>query len=102
VPLPYYSQATYPDGGFCASVADLSKYLVELIRGHQGRGTVLRPASYSELFRPALSAIQFEKCNERNPYSESYNVGVLMGFGYTNFWAYRREPRRGRAPVFRP
>ena len=89
MPSPYYSQATYPDGGFCASVADLSKHLVELMRVYQGRGTVLRPAGYSLLFRPALSIIQFEECNERNPYSESYNVGMLVGFGCTSFWAYR-------------
>lgn len=52
---------------------------------YQGKGTVLRPASYRKLFRPALSAGQFEERNERNPHSESYNVGVLMGFGYTSF-----------------
>jgi CubicO group peptidase (beta-lactamase class C family) len=85
VPLPYYEQATYPDGGFRSSIADLSKYLRELIRGYQGKGTVLRSASYRELFRPELAASNFEDRNERNPYSESYNVGILMGFGYTGF-----------------
>ncbi|GAA3952045.1 serine hydrolase domain-containing protein [Hymenobacter algoricola] len=85
VPLPYYSLTTYPDGGFLSSVADMSQYLRELIRGYQGQGTVLRPASYRELFRPQLAAGNFEERNERNPYSESYNVGVFMGFGYTGF-----------------
>ena len=85
VPLPYYGQATYPDGGFLSSVADMSQYLRELIRGYQGQGTVLRPESYRELFRPQLAASNFEERNERNPYSESYNVGVFMGFGYTGF-----------------
>jgi CubicO group peptidase (beta-lactamase class C family) len=85
VPLAYYGQATYPDGGFISSVADLSRYLRELIRGYQGQGSVLRPASYRELFRPQLTAGNFEERNERNPYSESYNVGVFMGFGYTGF-----------------
>ncbi|HEX8330780.1 MAG TPA: serine hydrolase domain-containing protein [Hymenobacter sp.] len=85
VPLPYYGLTTYPDGGFISSVADMSKYLRELIRGYQGQGTVLRPESYRELFRPELAAGNFEKRNERNPYSESYNVGVFMGFGYTGF-----------------
>ncbi len=85
VPLPYYGLTTYPDGGFITSVADLSKYLRELIRGYQGQGTVLRPASYRELFRPQLAASNFEERNERNPYSESYNVGILMGFGYTGY-----------------
>jgi CubicO group peptidase (beta-lactamase class C family) len=85
VPLPYYEQATYPDGGFRSSIADLSTYLRELIRGYQGQGTVLQPASYRDLFRPELTAGNFEDRNERNPYSESYNVGILMGFGYTGF-----------------
>ena len=85
VPLPYYGLTTYPDGGFISSVADLSKYLRELIRGYQGQGTVLRPESYRDYFRPQLAAINFEDRNERNPYSESYNVGIFMGFGYTGF-----------------
>ena len=85
VPLPYYALTTYPDGGFRSSVADLSQYLRELIRGYQGQGTMLRPAGYRELFRPELTAANFEDRNERNPYSESYNVGVFMGFGYTGF-----------------
>ncbi|WP_045690427.1 serine hydrolase [Hymenobacter sp. AT01-02] len=83
--FPYYGLTTYPDGGFISSVADLGKYLQELIRGYQGQGTVLRPESYRELFRPQLVASNFEQRNERNPYSESYNVGVFMGFGYTGF-----------------
>jgi CubicO group peptidase (beta-lactamase class C family) len=85
VALPYYGLTTYPDGNFISSIADLSKYLHELIRGYQGKGTVLRPESYRELFRPQLAAGNFEQRNERNPYSESYNVGIFMGFGYTGF-----------------
>lgn len=85
VALPYYGLTTYPDGNFISSVADMSRYLRELIRGYQGKGTVLRPASYRELFRPQLAAGNFEDRNERNPYSESYNVGIFIGFGYTGF-----------------
>ncbi|WP_460622179.1 serine hydrolase domain-containing protein [Hymenobacter tenuis] len=85
VPLPFYSLTTYPDGGFISSVADMSRYLRELIRGYQGQGTVLQPASYRDYFRPQLGATNFEERNERNPFSESYNVGVFMGFGYTGY-----------------
>ena len=85
VALPYYALTTYPDGGFISSVADMGRYLRELIRGYQGQGTVLGPASYREYFRPQLTAANFEGRNERNPYSESYNVGIFMGFGYTGF-----------------
>ena len=48
VPLPHYSLTTYPDGGFISSVADMSRYLRELIRGYEGQGSVLRPASYRD------------------------------------------------------
>ena len=81
--LPYYSLTTYPDGNFISSIADLSKYLRELIRGYQGRGRVLTATSYRELFRPQLAAGNFEERKEGNPYSDSYNSGIFMGFSYT-------------------
>ena len=82
VAQPYYGLTTYPDGNFITSVADLSAYLRELIRGYQGHGTVLRPASYRELFRPQLAAGNFDQRKEGNPYSDSYNTGLFMGFSY--------------------
>ncbi|MVN77597.1 serine hydrolase [Hymenobacter sp. HMF4947] len=85
VPLPYYGLTTYPDGNFISSVADLGTYLHELLRGYYGQGTVLTPASYRELFRPELTAKNFESRNECNPYNESYNVGIFMAFGYTSY-----------------
>ncbi|RZL12242.1 MAG: class A beta-lactamase-related serine hydrolase [Hymenobacter sp.] len=85
VAFPYYGLTTYPDGNFISSVADLSLYLRELIRGYQGQGKVLRQASYRELFRPQLTASNFEQRKEGNPYSDSYNTGVFMGFSYNGF-----------------
>lgn len=83
--LPYYLSATYPDGGFITSINDLSKYLTELIKGYSGKGTILSQKSYKEYFTPQLSAINFTERNTQNPYSESYNVGIFMGFGYTGY-----------------
>ena len=85
IPLPYYELITYPDGGFITNVNDLSKYLSELIRGYNGNGTLLTKKSYAEYFRPQLSEINFTERNTRNPYNESYNVGIFMGFGYTGY-----------------
>lgn len=81
----YYGLTTYPDGNFITSVADLSNYLRELIRGYQGQGTVLQSASYRELFRPQLTAANFDQRKEGNPYSDSYNTGLFMGFSYNGF-----------------
>lgn len=83
--LPFYAMVTYPDGNFITSTKDLSNYLIELIKGYNGHGTILSKASYAEFFRPQLSAKNFIERNERNPNSESYNVGIFMGFGYTGY-----------------
>lgn len=82
-PLPFYTSITYPDGGFISSADDMALYLTELIKGYKGQGTLLSKASYAELFRQQLSAKQFTDRNGNNPYNESYNVGIFMGFGYT-------------------
>ncbi|AZB08022.1 class A beta-lactamase-related serine hydrolase [Chryseobacterium sp. G0162] len=83
--LPYYLSATYPDGGFITNISDLSKYLTELIKGYNGKGTILNPKSYKEYFTPQLTATNFTERNTQNPYNESYNVGIFMGFGYTGY-----------------
>lgn len=83
--LPYYLSATYPDGGFITNINDLSIYLTELIKGYNGKGTILSQKSYKEYFTPQLSAAHFTERNTQNPYSESYNVGIFMGFGYTGY-----------------
>lgn len=72
--LPYYISATYPDGGFITSINDLSKYLIELIKGYNGKGTILSQKSYKEYFTPQLSDSNFTERNTQNPYSESYKI----------------------------
>jgi CubicO group peptidase (beta-lactamase class C family) len=76
---------TFPDGGFITSVSDLSRFLTELIKGYNGSGTILSKKSYQEYFLPQLSVSNFIDRNERNPYSESYNVGIFVGYGYTGY-----------------
>ncbi|HRB71288.1 MAG TPA: serine hydrolase domain-containing protein [Flavobacterium sp.] len=83
--LPYYTMSSYPDGGFMTTINDLSKYLQELIRGYNGKGTILSKESYREFFKPQLSAEHFTERNTQNPYSESYNTGIFIGFGYTGY-----------------
>ncbi|ROI04593.1 class A beta-lactamase-related serine hydrolase [Chryseobacterium sp. G0240] len=84
-PLPYYQTATYPDGGFITDINDLSKFLTELIKGYNGKGTILTQKSYKEYFTPQLTASNFIERNRQNPYNESYNTGIFIGFGYTGY-----------------
>jgi CubicO group peptidase (beta-lactamase class C family) len=78
-PLAPYSLVNYPDGGLITSAEDLGKYLSELIRGYVGKGTLLNPEGYRELFTPRLKDSNFEERSE-NTYNDEYNMGVFMGF----------------------
>lgn len=82
-PLPFYELTTYPDGNFVTSADDMTKFMTELLNGYAGKGKLLSKESYSEYFKPQLTAANFKKRKENNPYNESYNSGILMGFGPT-------------------
>lgn len=69
-----YELITYPDGGFIASTEDLSTYLIELMKGKAGKGTLLHPDSYQELFTKQLTSAQLPE-NEQEG-----NSGIFMDF----------------------
>lgn len=78
--LAFYSLITYPDGNFITSSSDLGKFLTELIKGYNGKGTLLNKDSYKEYFKEQLNAVNFTDRNEKNPYSDEYNLGIFIGF----------------------
>ena len=72
--VPKYELITYPDGGFISSTSDLSRYLIELMKGKAGKGTLLNQASYIELFAKQLNKTQLpEKAQDANS-------GIFMDF----------------------
>lgn len=48
-PVPTYHLTTYPDGGLYSSVADLSTYLMTMIRGYKGEGELISQAGYQQM-----------------------------------------------------
>ena len=48
-----------------------------------GNGTILTKESYKEYYTEQLTAKNFLKHNEKNPYSDEYNVGIFVGFSFT-------------------
>ena len=68
--LPYYKILSYPDGGLITSSNDLSLFLLDLIQGFSGNGTLLKPNSYKELFKSQLAEAAFQG-------KENYNVGLF-------------------------
>jgi CubicO group peptidase (beta-lactamase class C family) len=79
IPIAPYSLVNFPDGGLMTSAEDLGKYLSELIRGYVGKGKVLSPESFKELFTPQLQATNFSSRSD-GVYNDEYNMGVFMGF----------------------
>ena len=77
--LAFYQLVTYPDGGLITSANDLSKYLIELIKGYTGSGTILSNKSFKELFSKQLSDKNYSERDD-NPYNDEYNSGIFMGF----------------------
>ncbi|MEL7533674.1 MAG: serine hydrolase domain-containing protein [Bacteroidota bacterium] len=47
--VPNYSLITYPDGSFRTSVADMSLYLQEMIKGYTGQSDYMSPSSFKAL-----------------------------------------------------
>lgn len=68
--LPYYKILSYPDGGLITSSTDLSQFLIEMIKGYAGNGTILKQSGYLELFKPQL---------ERKAFPEKKNKGFNLG-----------------------
>lgn len=81
-PYPYYSLNTYPDGGMLTTSSDMGKYILELIKGYSGKGTVLSKESYKEYFTPQLNEDNFID-RSTSEYSDEYNMGITIGFGST-------------------
>jgi CubicO group peptidase (beta-lactamase class C family) len=74
---PLYSEVTYPDGSLRTSCADLSKYLLEMIRGYNKRSKLLTDKSFETLFKK-----QFDDSNlPKNSSKQEPNSGI--------FWRYK-------------
>ena len=71
--LADYSILTYPDGGLLTSSNDLSKLLIEFIKGYSGNGTLLHKESYKRLFENQLSESQM-------PEETEANFGIFLDF----------------------
>ena len=61
--IPHYELITYPDGGWFTSIADFSKYLIEMIKGINGESHLLSHKSYKEMMSNQLIKENFPNGN---------------------------------------
>ncbi|MBC7535120.1 MAG: serine hydrolase, partial [Ferruginibacter sp.] len=77
--LKVYSCATYPDGSLRTSVADLSKYLIEMMKGYSGKSALISKTAFETLFKKQFTPDKLPaSMDPREP-----NRAI--------FWAYNRK-----------
>lgn len=85
--FPRAKDSGQPCGHLKSNGDDLSKYIIEMMNGFKGEGTLLNAASYNVLLNPQLSGSKFEERDvSESPFNDDYDVGV--------FWAISKPGYR--------
>lgn len=54
--FPLFDLLTYPDGGLKTTASDLSKFLIDVVKGLSGKSVVLKATSFKTMFTPQFSS----------------------------------------------
>lgn len=73
---PQYYMTNYPVSGLKTNAIDLSKYLIEMIRGANGQGKLLHQSSYQILFKPQLNCDGLNK-TDTSIFNGKFNIATL-------------------------
>jgi CubicO group peptidase (beta-lactamase class C family) len=82
--FPRYHEASYPDGQLKTTSTDLTKYHIEMVKGFNGYGTLLKPKSYSYMFSHQLDRSAFD-APDKNRLNDEYGVGVFWGISEAGY-----------------
>lgn len=80
---PKYHYNAYPSGGLKSNMDDMSKYVIEMIKGSSGKGELLNGQSYKTLFEPVLDESYFEDERDSSPLNDEYDIGVFWAVSST-------------------
>ncbi len=83
--LDSYTLITYPDGGFRTTIIDLSKHLIEIIKGYNGNSSLMTKESWNMLFKKNFTSdAKVDNIDEREPNSGLFMVYFKSGkIGHT-------------------
>ncbi len=81
---PQYYMTNYPVSGLKTNANDLASYLVEMIRGFNGKGKLLGKEAYRVLFQPQLHCGNLDTAASSN-FNSNYNMGVLWSVSGTGY-----------------
>lgn len=73
---PQYYMTNYPVSGLKTNAIDLGSYLVEMIRGFEGKGKLLRKESWQMLFQPQFEGEGLNK-NDSTAFNDRFSIATL-------------------------
>jgi CubicO group peptidase (beta-lactamase class C family) len=79
---PQYYMTNYPVSGLKTNAIDLSKYLIEMINGFEGKGKLLHKNAYQTLFNPQLNCEGLNKM-DTSIFNDKYNIACLWSVSAT-------------------
>ena len=83
---PAYYEISYPDGGLITSANDLASYLMELINGYDGKGTLLEANRYKEFFgNQELDTRPINSTDEKPFMAVMHDKGVFISYTSNNY-----------------
>ena len=83
--FPRANESGQPCGDLKSNANDLSKYMIEITNGFNGKGNILKPESYQTLLNPQQNRDIFEETDDY-ALNDDYDVGV--------FWAISKPGYR--------
>ncbi len=80
--VPDYHLITSADGALITNTTDFGRYLIEVLRGYNGKGTLLSPESYTEMFKRTVfkkgsSGVFWGMSSKGNPNHSGADPGVF-------------------------
>jgi CubicO group peptidase (beta-lactamase class C family) len=81
---PQYYMTNYPVSGLKTNAIDLGNYLIEMIRGFEGEGSLLKKSSYQTLFQPQLNCEGLNK-SDSTIFNDKFNLAALWSVSATDF-----------------
>ncbi|MFK8038889.1 MAG: serine hydrolase domain-containing protein [Crocinitomicaceae bacterium] len=93
IPTPILGSNTYPDGGVHTNCEDLSNYLIEMIKGYNGKSSLLSEVTFRKMMTPLLS----EKVANSGETGKNFdNIGVFWHIAPNgNIWHNGGNPMGG-------
>jgi len=83
--IPKFEDCTYPSSRLKLSIDNMSLYLVEMIHGFNGQGTIISKDAYKVLFKGSLTPENHFEEESKHWLNDSYDYGIFWARSYPGY-----------------